>query len=216
MGRNASARRAGFAAIAVSGRFKGQTLMEIRLVRHGKPLFWNSYEPHTLLSGGQVEDALIAYNNSGILPASRPPKTSLEAAKDAAIAFCSGLRRTVETAAALGVRCRLIEDPLFAEPVVPYGFWKKTKLPLALWFAISQTVWSLGYSLNSEPVARARARAEKAAALLINAAKQNGTVLLVGHSVMNSMIFQALQRRKWKAARPFDGKFWGCNVLVKI
>ena len=149
-------------------------------------------------------------------PASRPPKTSLEAAKDAAIAFCSGLRRTVETAAALGVRCRLIEDPLFAEPVVPYGFWKKTKLPLALWFAISQTVWSLGYSLNSEPVARARARAEKAAALLINAAKQNGTVLLVGHSVMNSMIFQALQRRKWKAVRPFDGKFWGCNVLVKI
>jgi len=187
--------------------------MEIRLIRHGKPQFWSSYEPYTMLSGGQIEDALMAYNNSGILPASRPPKISIEAAKSAAIAFCSGLRRTVETAAALGVHCRLIEDPLFAEPVVPYGFWKKTKLPLAMWFAISQTVWSMGYSLNSEPAVKARARAEKAAALLINAAKQNETVLLVGHSLMNSMIFKILQRNRWRAVRPFDGKFWGCNVL---
>jgi broad specificity phosphatase PhoE len=187
--------------------------MEIRLIRHGKPRFWESYEPYTLISGARVESALIEYNGSGLMSGSRPPRGALEAAEGAAVAFCSGLRRAAETASALNISCRVIEDPIFAEPVVPHGFWKRVTLPLALWVAISEFIWSLGYSLNCEPAAKARARAERAAALLISSAERNGTVLLVGHSMMNGMIFRALRKRKWRSRRPFDGKFWACNVL---
>ena len=186
------------------------------MLRHGKPQFWESYEPYTLLAGDRIEAALMDYNNSGIIPGSRPPRVSMEAAAGADIAFCSGLRRAVETAALLDIRCNLIEDPVFTEPEVPHGFWKKTKLPLATWIAISQFAWTLGYSLNSEPIAGARARAERAANLLVNAARENGTVLLVGHSLMNSMIFRVLRRNKWRPLRPFNGKFWGCNVLRPV
>jgi broad specificity phosphatase PhoE len=192
--------------------------MEIRLIRHGKPQFWDNYEPLTVLSGDEVEVALADYYKSGILQGSDPPRRSVDAATSGVgIAYCSGLRRTVETASALGVSSRLIHDPLFVEPAVPHGFWKKTKLPLALWFIISKISWFFGYSINCESAVKTRERAEKAAAFLINAAKQYGTVLLVGHSSMNNMIFRALQKRKWKAVSPFyDGNFWGCNVLKSI
>ncbi|MDR0306659.1 MAG: histidine phosphatase family protein [Chitinispirillales bacterium] len=188
--------------------------MEIRLIRHGKPQFWENYEPFTVLSGDEVGIALADYKKSGILPDSNPPKRSVDAAKGVGVAYCSGLRRTVETASALGVQSQLIHNPMFVEPQVPYGFWKKTRLPLALWFVISKIGWFFGYSINCESAEKAKARAENAAAFLINSAKQYGTVLLVGHSSMNNMIFRALQKHKWKASSPFfDGNFWGCNIL---
>jgi len=188
--------------------------MEIRLIRHGKPQFWDSYEPFTVLSGDEMEIALADYKKSGILPDSRPPQRSVDAASGVGVAYCSGLRRTVETASALGVQSQLIHDFMFVEPQVPYGFWKKIRLPLALWFVISKIGWFFGCSINCESVEKARARAENAAAFLINAAREYGTVLLVGHSSMNNMIFRELQKRKWKASRLFfDGNFWGCNVL---
>src|SRR5215470_2177284 len=103
------------------------------------------------------------------------------------------------------------------EPAVPHGFWKKTRLPLALWFIISKISWLLGCSINCESAVKTKERAEKAAAFLISSAKQYGTVLLVGHSSMNNMIFRALQKRNWKSSRPFyDGNFWGCNVLKSM
>ncbi|MCL2218446.1 MAG: histidine phosphatase family protein [Chitinispirillia bacterium] len=187
--------------------------MEIRLIRHGKPQFWENYEPYTLMSGDGITAALTEYDKSGVLPTSRPTKLSIEAAEGVDVAFCSGLKRAVETASLLGVSAKLIEDPLFAEPEVPHGFWKKAKLPLAIWIGISRVIWALGYTLNCESIKKARARAEKAANVLITAANQNGTVLLVGHSLMNNMIFRSLRRHKWKASRLFNGKFWGCNVL---
>lgn len=188
--------------------------MEICLIRHGKPQFWKRYEPYTVISGVQVKDAILDYYNSGIETDLLPPQSSLEVAKTAALAICSGVKRTVETAAALGISCRLIHEPLFREPEVPYGFWRKARLPLMLWFVISRTCWLLGYSLNCESFEKARDRAEKAASFLIKAAKEHGRVVLVGHSFMNSMIFRVLQRQKWKSKRPFDGKFFACNVLT--
>lgn len=188
--------------------------MEICLIRHGKPKFWKRYEPYTVISGVQVEDAILDYYNSGIMTDLPPPQNSIEAAKRAAFAICSGVKRTVETAAALGIRCKLIHDPLFREPEVPYGFWKTTRLPLMLWFVLSKTGWLFGYSLNCESIEKARDRAERAATYLIDAARKHGRVVLVGHSFMNSMIFRVLLKRKWKSRRPFDGKFWACNVLT--
>ncbi len=188
--------------------------MEICLIRHGKPQFWDRYEPHTVISGDQVENAVLDYYNSGIQKSSFPPQYSIKAAQSAAVAFCSGLKRTVETAAALGLSCSLISNPLFRETEVPFGFWKRLKMPLIVWFVISRTGWLLGLPFKGETVELARLRAEQAASFLIKAAQVNGKVLLVGHGFMNSMIFRALQKKKWKSSRPFNGKFWGCNVLV--
>lgn len=188
--------------------------MEIRLIRHGKPQFWSRYEPYTLLKGSRVGSVLMDYNNSGVMRSSRPPASSVVSAQGAAVAYCSGLRRTIETASTLGVRCKLMEDPVFLEPEIPHGFWKGVRLPLAAWFMISQLLWHLGYSRNCEPIKRARARADKAARLLINAAKAHGTVLVVGHSMMNGMIFDMLKRYGWTPAqKEYDGRFWGCNTL---
>ncbi|MFP4013926.1 MAG: histidine phosphatase family protein [Chitinispirillaceae bacterium] len=212
----------GFGPIYIIAEDKGEMVvsdssgkeMEICLIRHGKPQFWKRYEPYTVISGVQVENAILDYYNSGIETDSLPPQGSLDVAKTAAIAICSGVKRTVETAAALGIACRLIHEPLFREPEVPYGFWRKTRLPLMLWFIISKIGWLFGYSLNCESIENTRIRAEKAASYLIKAAKEHGRVVLVGHSFMNSMIFRVLQKRQWRSRRPFDWKFWGCNVLT--
>ena len=66
---------------------------------------------------------------------------------------------------------------------------------LKVWAPILRVAWLFGYKNNSESFAEAKQRAELGADMLIEFAKENKTVLLIGHGIMNRLIAKAFIKR---------------------
>lgn len=185
--------------------------MKIVLLRHG--------EPNVPTTGRILADELARwidiYNASGIKPESYPSIEVLCIARDCNAVVCSDLPRCIESAATLGVVSQYI-DPEFRELCLPHGHFPWLRLTAQIWAICFRLLWFLGYSSQCESFAQARRRAENAAHRLEEIAAHQGSVLLLGHGMLNRYIARALIKQGWSGSKYPSDEYWGCDVYENL
>ncbi|BAP77733.1 fructose-2,6-bisphosphatase [Pseudomonas sp. Choline-3u-10] len=166
--------------------------MQIILVRHGRPD--HSADPWSTPAG--MKDWVERYNAASVVAGERP-ESLLRLADAAGTVVCSSLMRCVESREHLNCRCLHQPDPLFAEAHLPYPNWAYPLMPSRVWRITFRTAWFLGFARHTEPVSESKRRASAAADKLIELAETHGSVLLMGHKIMNALIATQLRRRGW-------------------
>jgi len=178
--------------------------MQIILVRHGRPDHDASRWSTPVGMGRWVE----RYNAAQVAVAERPEALQ-RLAGSADTVVCSSVMRCVESRAQLGCDCRVEPDPLFAEAHLPYPDWPLPLMPSRVWRILFRSAWFLGFARHTEPISESRQRARAAADRLIALAEAHGTVLLMGHKIMNALIARELCRRGWRGPRlPLLATYW--------
>jgi len=163
-------------------------MSQIVLVRHGKvkvniPSIYSK----------QMKEFIETYNQAPIefYTISNELQSIID---NADIVLSSELSRTKETLKYLGREAQE-SDALFNEAALPYMNGNIVKLPATLWAVIFRIMWILGYSKHSESYKEAKIRAREATDKLIEYAKRNKKVVLLGHGVMNKLISKELIHR---------------------
>lgn len=178
--------------------------MTIILMRHGKP----DHQTGGRLSAQALADWCEAYDMARVCDT--PPDRSITIARQASVVVCSPLPRARSSLARLGLQPVEI-NALFSEVSVPLIASERLELPTLLWLTLLRTLWLCGYAGESESLLMARERAARAAEKLI-ALSEQGTVLLLGHGLMNKMIARELRKRGWQAEKHASSRHWSSAI----
>ncbi|MGK3143233.1 histidine phosphatase family protein [Pantoea sp. C2G6] len=178
--------------------------MTIILMRHGKP----DHPATGRLSAQALAAWCEAYDLSAV--SDGPPARSIHIARQAAVVVCSPLPRARSSLSQLGLHPHEI-DELFSEVALPLLRASAVQLPTLCWLALLRTLWFCGYAGEAESLRRARSRASAAAEKLIDHS-QRGTVLLLGHGIMNKMIARELRKRGWQAEKHASSRHWSSAI----
>ncbi|MCQ4314326.1 histidine phosphatase family protein [Pseudomonas stutzeri] len=166
--------------------------MQITLVRHGRP-------DHTAASWctpAQMKDWIANYNQADVV-AQELPDALVPLAEKAGVVVCSSLSRCVQSRGQLACDCHQEPDSLFAEAHLPYPDWSFPPMPSRFWRLLFRGAWFLGFARHTEPISESNRRASAAAERLIEFAERYGSVLLMGHGIMNILIARQLRKRGW-------------------
>ena len=181
--------------------------MKISLVRHGQPVF--SLEGK--VRAYEVPDIIAGYNASGIR--GHAPQATRTEAMNCNIAVCSDLRRSIESARALGFKTIHKSDPLFREVELPHFRSGSLRLPIMYWGTLYRVISVCGFSRNGESLKMAQRRSEAAALQLIELAQTHHHVLLVGHGILNHFIAKSLRNRHWGGPKKSGRDYWDVNTF---
>ena len=130
-------------------------------------------------------------------------------ARQADVIFASVRRRAVETAEAVVAGKHFVRDPLFVEaPLPPPPLPAFIKFGPRTWGVIARIAWWFGHHEGQETRREAEARAAVAAQRLIDAAHNEGDVLVLAHGYFNHMIGVALKRAGWRLVENRGFKYW--------
>jgi len=178
--------------------------MKIILMRHGKP----DHQAAGRQSVQALADWCEAYDLSQV--SDGPPPRSIEIARQAKFIVCSPLPRAQSSLSQLGLEPHEV-DALFSEVAVPLVKTGEVQLPTVCWLALLRLLWFCGYAGDAESLQHARSRASAAAEKLIDHSQQ-GTVLLLGHGIMNKMIARELRKRGWQAEKHASSRHWSTAI----
>lgn len=178
--------------------------MTIILMRHGKP----DHHARGRLSAQGLAEWCEAYDMA--LVCDMPPDRSRAIAQQASVIVCSPLPRAHSSLTRLGLQPTEV-DALFSEVSVPLIASERLALPPLLWLMLLRLMWLCGYAGESESLVRARQRAARAADRLITLSER-GTVLLLGHGLMNKMIARELRKRGWQAEKHASSRHWSSAI----
>jgi broad specificity phosphatase PhoE len=176
--------------------------MPITLIRHGRPL----YQLKGYAKARELPLIAEHYDAAGIHDT--PPRMTIDVLSEHDIVVCSHLRRSLESASALGIKAVDVSDPLFAETVIPHFSRGPIVLPLAVWIVLLRLLWMLGFTANGESFANARSRAEQAAQRLIGMAQNDKHVVLIGHGLFNYLIASVLLSNGWAGPKRPGKDYW--------
>lgn len=180
--------------------------MKITILRHGKPTF-------PLKGSARSKDicnVVQCYDFSGICE--EAPADAVKHASSCKIAVCSDLRRSKESARALGFEEIHTADEVFREVALPHFKGGSIKLPLSMWGPIYRYLSIVGFSRNGESLFMAKRRAKAATSKLIELTREHKDVLLVGHGIINHFIAKELQARNWQGPSKPSAHFWDYSV----
>ncbi|MDY0993720.1 MULTISPECIES: histidine phosphatase family protein [Pantoea] len=178
--------------------------MKIILMRHGKP----DHQAAGRQSVQALADWCEAYDLSQV--SDGPPPRSIEIARQAAVIVCSPLPRAQSSLSQLGLQPHEV-DAVFSEVAVPLLRTGAVQLPTLCWLALLRLLWFCGYAGEAESLQHARSRASAAAEKLIDHSR-HGTVLLLGHGIMNKMIARELRKRGWQAEKHASSRHWSSAI----
>ncbi|MCT4709229.1 histidine phosphatase family protein [Enterobacteriaceae bacterium H11S18] len=180
--------------------------MEIILMRHGKP----TYTDYPKVSSREMADWIEQYNISDTGNDTPPESCKLLSSCTLQI-ISSPLPRALSSLRALGYEPDLI-DEVFSEVDLPVFLIPCFRLSPTYWAALFRAMWFCGISSKTESLGMAKKRAFQGAEILINISnKFNGTVLLMGHGVMNELIARELISLGWKKQSRSGNGYWkGC------
>lgn len=178
--------------------------MTIILMRHGKP----DHPVSGRFSARALADWCEGYDLADICDS--PPARSIAIAHQASVIVSSTLPRARSSLARLGLQPHAIDD-IFSEVAMPLLPFERLHLPLTVWLALLRLLWLCGYAGHVESVKHARERACQAADKLVALSKQ-GTVLLVGHGIMNKLIARELRKRGWQAEKHASSRHWSSAI----
>ncbi|WP_407293560.1 fructose-2,6-bisphosphatase [Stutzerimonas zhaodongensis] len=178
--------------------------MQIILVRHGRP----DHGAASWSTPAGMKDWVERYNAASVVASERPESLRRLAGSSGAV-VCSSLMRCVESRGHLNCACEHAPDPLFAEAHLPYPDWAYPLMPSRIWRVTFRTAWFFGFANHTEPVSESRQRASAAADKLVDLAQTHGSVLLMGHKIMNALIATQLRKRGWRGpAVPLLSGYW--------
>jgi broad specificity phosphatase PhoE len=181
--------------------------MKIILARHGKP----NLEHWAWISPGQMKDWIDTYNQADVL-LSEIPTDTMEVTTSSSLIVCSTLRRCLQSAERLDPSRTFLSESVFCEADLPYPLWRFPKLPLSIWGVVLRLAWFCGFSANAESFAEATIRAREATERLIALAKENCSVILVGHGIMTMLIAKQLLAQGWVGPKYPINKYWQFTV----
>ncbi|UCG14716.1 MAG: histidine phosphatase family protein, partial [Deltaproteobacteria bacterium] len=78
---------------------------------------------------------------------------------------------------------------------------------------IARVAWFLGWSPNGESLPKARERSAVAAERLVEHARRERSVVLVGHRIFNMLLASELRRARWSGPRRLAGEYWGSSTF---
>ncbi|AOW13826.1 histidine phosphatase family protein [Hydrogenophaga crassostreae] len=181
--------------------------MTISFMRHGKP---------ALVECGWVTPAQMArwierYDLSEVGPQDIPTSSYLRT-QSADVVATSTAARAMSSARLLG-RTPDVLDPVFGEAELPFALINFPRLPPSIWAAVFRIAWFFGYARSAESIRNTKARA-KAAAIQLVALAEEGSVLLIGHGIMNRLIAKELSAMGWRGKVP-QRAHWGVSTYVE-
>ncbi|MBL3601106.1 MAG: histidine phosphatase family protein [gamma proteobacterium endosymbiont of Lamellibrachia anaximandri] len=185
--------------------------MRIVLLRHGKP----DVPELGRMRVSELCHWIKAYNSAGLKRSQRPSEKAVEIAAGCNVVVCSDLPRSAESAEILGVEVVDFKASIFREMELPSANWPSPRLPPEIWAVFFRVLWFLGYSSKGESLREARMRALSGANRLEAIAEKHGSVILIGHGLLNRSIAKALLKNGW--AGPLDpGKnYWEFGVYER-
>jgi broad specificity phosphatase PhoE len=186
-------------------------LLRIVVVRHGRP----TVHLPSRIRPSQMRDVFRRYNAAGIDRSVLPPVPVQRLARTAGRILASDLPRAMESARMLAPRRRVQTDRVFREAGLPTPRFGSGGVDPALWGTLLRLLWFMGWAPNGESVARARARATEASRLLAELSEREGSVLLVGHGIFNSLLAWELCDQGWAGPRLLRGAYWSFGVYER-
>lgn len=180
--------------------------MKICLMRHGRP----TVDLTGSARAGELSRLARRYEASGIQDS--PPRRALEAVVNDPYVVTSGLRRSIESAMALGIDSIQVQDALFREAEIPHFSKGSIRLPLNVWLPVLRLLWLFGFSRNGESLRSSLERARHAAQQLVRLAEQHGEVLLVGHGFLNHFIARELSKMGWVGPAKPGSEYWDYSL----
>jgi broad specificity phosphatase PhoE len=182
--------------------------MRIVLIRHGQPHI--ALKPRTGHSG--FADYIDDYEAAGLSPSSLPPKELHDLFKELGHVFSSDRPRSRESAERLAPHAELTVDPLFAEAPLASPRLPFVRMEAPKWAVVSRILWHAGFHPEIENPRQARARAAKAADILIARARKASQAALVAHGYFNWMIGRQLLKRGFHRTGTHQARYW--NTVV--
>jgi broad specificity phosphatase PhoE len=183
-------------------------------MRHGKPqIDLESIKSQTMPSN-QLGRIVSEYENTELDQLEPPSERSLSIAKECSISITSDLPRAKSSAIALGLEKVNQIDSNLRESALPYLELTFPKLTFFSWAIIFRLAWICGFSKNGESIKEAKSRAKLGAEKLESLARENSSVLNIGHGIMNRLIIKELKSKGWKVRECTGEKYWSYTVLI--
>jgi broad specificity phosphatase PhoE len=178
----------------------------IILARHGEPALSRKVK----LSAAQYREFWAQYELGGILPGQVPPERLRKLAAACGTLVSSTRLRAIESARTLvGDREFAHHEVLIEAPLPPPGLPAWIRLSPKTWGFITRVLWwYLDQHHGEEGRHQAEARADRAAALLIDLAAGGGTVVVLAHGFFNHLIGRALRKRGWNLVESEGYRYW--------
>jgi len=182
--------------------------MEIIIARHGRP----QPDDHTPIARAGFRGWVTGSEQAPLDPTLLPSPALSALAASAGCVVTSTLRRSVESAALLAPGRVVISEPVFAEAGMPISTPDDRAIRPRHWNALGRVAWVLGWSRGRESWPAARHRASQAGARLDELARAHGSVLLVGHGLLNLLIQRALRAAGWSGGG-WRADYWSHVIL---
>lgn len=167
--------------------------MQIILVRHGKP----DLSSKARCTPREMKDWVARYQKAPV-PSGLEPAETRRLAQEAGYVVSSPLGRCVRSLEYLLGRSGSPVDDRCAEAHLPYLELDAPRLPVKAWRLLFRSAWFLGFAAHTESIGSSSVRAGQAADRLIELAERHGSVLLLGHGIMNVLIAWQLRKRGWR------------------
>jgi broad specificity phosphatase PhoE len=167
------------------------------------------------VAGSRFATWVRDYDAASIDAAVPPPATLSARAEAMACIVTSNLKRARESARLVAPNRPILSDALFAEAEIPAAIPLRLALAPRYWSVFARVLWFCGWSRGVESLREARVRAQRAAERLAALAVEHGSVMLVGHGMMNWLIARALRRGGWSGAASRFA-FWSVTALQRV
>jgi len=145
---------------------------------------------------------------AGLDKGNMPTKSAIQKAAECSFSVCSHLPRSIESATFLKIVKPGLVSPLFRECEMPYSNWQFPKLPKTAWPILFRLLQVAGYSANAESYKEMKKRSNECALQLTDFARSYGSVLFVGHGVLNWFIHNQLLAMGWLGPKKSPKKHW--------
>jgi len=180
--------------------------MEITLIRHGEP----EYQLSGRAKAEEISDVVKSYDLSGIRDG--PSEEVMENVSNICTVVCSDLRRSIESAKALGFKEIHCSHSTFREVAIPQYATGEFTMSINNWGVFLRVISSFCFSRNGESLSMARRSAKAAASYLINSAQTDKSVILVRHGCINYFIAKELLKKKWVGPGNPGREYWDCGT----
>jgi broad specificity phosphatase PhoE len=179
----------------------------IILARHGEP----ALSRKVLLSAREYIAFWANYEIGGIVPGQTPPDRLRKFVAECGTLVSSTRLRAIQSARTMvGEREFPHHEVLIEAPLPPPNFPSWFKLSPKLWGFIARVWWwYFNHHEGQESRAQAEARADQAAAMLIELADGGENVVVLAHGFFNHLIGRSLKRKHgWKLVESEGYKYW--------
>jgi len=183
-------------------------MSKIILLRHGEV----AIENYKNISAKEFGKWIVAYNNADIKSEFSSKEEINNLLNKTDILICSNLKRSIRSIEIFN-KTPFKTSAIFNEAELPFSNWNLLKLNPTIWLVFFRILWLFGYSQNCESYKQTKQRAKIATQKLIELSKQNKTIILVGHGIMNKLIQKELILKNWHETKKSKNTNWDYGVF---